>query len=97
MMYGQKVTGKKAQALVQKGAMLIDVRNPVAFRDGTIPGAVNMSLRQLSQLLPKPKDTTLVLFGEDENDPTLKSALNYISQYGFSKVYSLGSKENWEK
>lgn len=97
MMYGQKVAGKKAQALVDKGAMLIDVRNPVAYRDGTLPGAVNMSLRQLSQLATKPKTTPVVVFGDSDDDPTLKSALNYIVLYGFSKVYSLGSKENWEK
>lgn len=97
MMYGQKVVGKKAQTLVSKGALLIDVRSPVAFRDGTLPGAVNMSLRQLSQLINKPKNTPIVVFGEGDDDPTLKSALNYISQYGFSKVYSLGSKENWDR
>lgn len=97
MMYGQKVNGKKAQTLVGKGAMLIDVRNPVAFRDGTLPGAVNMSLRQLSQLAAKPKTTPIVVFGEGGDDPTLKSALNYIVQYGFSKVYYLESKESWGK
>lgn len=97
MMYGQKIAGKKARSLIDKGAVLVDVRNPVAFRDGTLPGAQNLSLRQLSQLLKYPKNTSLILFGEDEDDPTLKSALNYISQYGFSNVYSLGTKDNWEK
>lgn len=97
MVVGQKVTGKKARTLVEKGAILIDLRNPVAFRDGTIPGAINLSLRQLSQLTTKPKTTPVVLFGENDDDPTLKSAINYVNLYGFDKVYSLGTKENWDK
>lgn len=97
MVYGQKVVGKKAQKLVQKGALLIDVRSPVAFRDGTLPGAVNMSLRQLSQLATKAKTTPVIVFGDSDDDPTLKSALNYIELYGFNAVYSLGAKDNWEK
>lgn len=96
-MIGQKVTGKKAKTLVDKGAVLVDVRSPVAYRDGTLPGAINLSLRQLSQLTSKPKNTPIVLFGESDDDPTLKSALNYVNLYGFDKVYSLGTKENWEK
>lgn len=96
-MIGQKVNGKKAKTLVDKGAVLVDVRNPVAYRDGTLPGAINLSLRQLSQLSSKPKTTPIVLFGDSDDDPTLKSAINYVNLYGFDKVYSLGTKENWEK
>lgn len=96
-MIGQKVTGKKAKNLIDKGAILVDVRSPVAFRDGTLPGAINLSLRQLSQLNSKPKNTPIVLFGDSDDDPTLKSAINYVNLYGFDKVYSLGTKENWEK
>lgn len=96
-MIGQKVTGKKAKTLVDKGAVLVDVRSPVAFRDGTLPGAINLSLRQLSQLSSKPKNTPIVLFGDSDDDPTLKSAINYVNLYGFDKVYSLGTKEDWDK
>lgn len=96
-MIGQKVIGTKAKTLVDKGAVLVDVRGPVAYRDGTLPGAINLSLRQLSQLTSNPKHTPIVLFGDSEDDPTLKAAINYVSLYGFDKVYSLGTKENWEK
>lgn len=96
-MIGQKVMGKKAKSLVGKGAVLVDVRSPVAFRDGTLPGAINLSLRQLSQLTSTPKTTPIVLFGDSDDDPTLTSAINYVNLYGFDKVYSLGTKENWEK
>lgn len=95
-MVGQKISGSKAKKLVDKGAVLVDVRNPVAYRDGSLPGAINLSLRQLSQLAPKPKNIPIVLFGDSDDDPTLKSAINYVSLYGFDKVYSLGTKENWD-
>jgi rhodanese-related sulfurtransferase len=97
MANGQLITGKKAQSLVSKGAVLVDVRDPVAFRDGTLPNAVNMSLRQLSQLQKYPKTTAVVVFG-DKNDPaTLNSALNYLTLYGFTNTFSLGTTDQWYK
>lgn len=95
--YATTVAGRRAQKLVEKGAMLIDVRSPVSYRDGTIPGAVNMSLRQISLLTREPKNRSLIFFGESDHDDTLKAAINYAFQYGFMNVYSLGSRENWDK
>lgn len=97
MMTGNKIIGKKAQSLVEKGAKLIDVRNPVAFRDGTIPGAQNVSLRQVSTLFKLPKNTKIIFFGDTNEDDNLKSVINYMVQAGFDQVYSLGAKDNWNK
>jgi len=96
-MFGQKINGKRAQKLLENGAKLYDVRDAVAFRDGTLPGAVNLPLRQVSTLMKLPKDTKLILFGASNDDENLKHILNYISQFGFTEVYSLGAKENWDK
>lgn len=94
----RNITGKKAKKLADtKGAVIVDVRDPVAFRDGSLPNAINMSLRQLSQLQVHPKTTPIVLVGQDHTDPTLKAALNYVELYGFRQVFSLGSIENWNK
>lgn len=92
-----KINGKRAQKLVEKGALLVDVRSPVSFRDGTIPGAINLSLRQISSLVREPKKRVLIFFGESETDDTLKAAVNYAMQFGFEQVFSLGSKDNWDK
>lgn len=97
MMEGQRVNGKKARTLVDGGAKLVDMRNAVAFRDGTLPGAVNMSLRQISTLINLPKETKIVFFGETNEDENLKAAVNYAVQFGFMNVYTLGSKENWDR
>jgi len=88
---------KKAQNLVSKGAMLIDVRDAVAYRDGTIPGAVHMPLRRISELIKHPKSTCVILFGVSNDDENLVAAVNYVRQFGFDKVYSLGAKDNWSK
>lgn len=94
----RNITGIKAKKLHStKGAVIVDVRDPVAFRDGTLPDAINLSLRQLSQLQAHPRTTPIILVGEGHTDPTLKAAINYIELYGFDKVFSLGSIDNWNK
>ena len=93
----QRISGKRAKKLVDKGAILIDVRSPVDFRDGSIPGAINLSLRQISQLVREPRTKTLIFFSNSETDDDLKSATNYATQMGFTQVFSLGTKENWDK
>lgn len=93
-----KTIGKnKALHLLDKGAKLFDVRDPVSFRDGTITGASNLSLRNVSTLMKLPKNTKLIFFGTTDDDENLKAIINYVLQFGFTEVYSLGSKENWDK
>lgn len=96
-MLGQKINGKRAQKLIEKGAKLYDVRSPVAFRDGTLPGAINLALRQVSTLISLPKTTKLIFFGETNDDENLKHIINYATQFGFADVYSLGAKDNWDR
>lgn len=87
MLMGKKISLSKADQLVNKGAKLYDVRDPVSFRDGTLSGAVNMSLRQISQLQKMPKNQELIFFGTGDDDTTLQMVLNYVHQFGFTKVY----------
>lgn len=87
-----QISGKKAKKLVDGGAILIDVRTPVQFRDGTLPGAINLTSRQLSSLLKYPKTTKLVFFGDDT-----AISVTYACSLGFTDVYDLGALENWDK
>jgi rhodanese-related sulfurtransferase len=89
------ITGKKAKKLVDGGALLFDVRSPVQFRDGSIPGAANISPRQASSLMKHPKATKLVFFGESDDDDAIQTMVNYASQLGFLNVYTFGSIDNW--
>jgi len=89
------ITGKKARQLVDKGALLIDVRTPVLFRDGTLPGAINISARQVSELLKYPKNKKMVFFGDDNTATDV--IVNYVTGLGFTDVFSFGLMENWNK
>lgn len=93
MPLGHTISSKKAKQLADKGAVLIDVRDPVSFRDGTIPGAANMSLRQLPIIAKHPKTTTIVVIGSEQDPATLNAALNYLTNFGFGKVHVVTSIE----
>ena len=97
MFAGTKISGKKAKKLVSKGAVLIDVRDPVSFRDGSLPGAINLSLRQIINVRAYPITTSIVIFGATSNDPTLSSALSYIEQFGYTKLFTIGGIDEWNK
>jgi len=90
-----KITGKKAKKLVEKGAILLDARSPVAFRDGTLPGAVNISTRQISMLGKYPKTTKLVFFGDDQQ--SVSTMLNYAFNMGFTDAFTFGNIDEWDK
>ena len=48
---------------VEEGAYLLDVRSPVEFEDGSIPGAVNIPLDMLrARLAELPDDRTILIF-----------------------------------
>lgn len=90
-----RINAVKAKKLVDKGALLFDVRNPVAFRNGSLPGAVNINARTVSSLLKHPKNTKLVFFGDSDDDGTINTIINYATQMGFQDVYTFGAMENW--
>lgn len=95
MFAGQKISGSKARKLVESGALLFDTRDPVSFRNGSLPNAKNLPLRQVSTLLKHPKNTKMVFFGDSNTDSDLMSIVNYAIQYGFTQVYTMGSIHNW--
>jgi rhodanese-related sulfurtransferase len=44
----REVTVDQAAALIEAGAALIDVREPAEFRNGHLPGAVNIPMGQVA-------------------------------------------------
>lgn len=86
---------KTKDLLAVNGAMIFDVRDPVSFRDVSIPGSINITLRQISTLVKYPKTTTMIFVGSPTDESTVSSAMGYVQQLGFTKVFSLGNIENW--
>lgn len=84
-----KFIGKaRADDLVEKGAVLIDMRSPVDYRDGHIEGAINLPLRNfVNHIMSLPKDKTILVYGKTEFDVDLKQGYNYAYNMGFSKLF----------
>lgn len=84
----KKVNKKRALALVGKGAMLVDMRSPVDFRDGSVPGAQNLPLKNfLNKIVGMNRKQKFVLFARDIEDADMKNAANYAEQLGFEELF----------
>lgn len=94
---GSTITGKRARKLAEKGAVVVDVRNAVAFRDKSIPQSINMSLRQLGQLQKHVRTTPIIVVGDKDDKATLNAAVNYITLYGFTMVCTVPDFDSWDK
>lgn len=69
--------------------LIIDVREPLEYRLGHVPGAINIPPAAIMAGLPKqlediPKDTELVLYcvsGSRSN-----TSMHFLKQYGFTNL-----------
>ena len=95
----QFISGKKAKGLIaSKNALLIDTRDAFVFSKGSLPGAKNLSLRNLTNELmvqSKKKKVPIILFS-NENDEDMPVAVKYAENYGFD-VFVLKNMAEWEK
>lgn len=77
----KKITKEKVASLLAKNAKLVDIRSPVAFRDGTVAGAVNMPLKNfLNYLLGLKPTEKVVIFSDTYNNDDLRSIEAYANQ-----------------
>lgn len=75
---------KEAKTLLDHGAILVDVRSPLEYAEGSIKGAINMPLEEL--------DKNIKTFGEQ---PVLLFCRSgFRSHIALEKLKSLGIKEN---
>jgi rhodanese-related sulfurtransferase len=82
------ITKRKFDELVKKGAMVIDMRSPVAYRDGSIPGAVNLPLKPfLNKLIGIDKKKKIIIFGTNLDLNDLKTAYQYASKLGYENIF----------
>ncbi len=88
-MMGKKINNNYAGKLIAKGAILIDVRDPVSFRDGTLPGAINITTCNVSRLMTWDKNSKLIFFGNSSQDSDLKTVLKYAHQLRFNNIFYL--------
>lgn len=85
----KRISKEKATQLISKGATLVDMRSPVSFRDGHIQGAVNLPLKNFTNMLMATpnKEAKFVLYGHTTQDADILHGMNYAEQLGFSNMY----------
>lgn len=83
------VTKERAVKLIEKGAIVVDMRSPVSFRDGHVSGAVNLPLKKFTNLLMATPDRkkTIIVYGVTTTDEDIVHGLKYADQLGFSNIY----------
>ena len=87
-----QVRQKTALDLLQRGAMVIDVRSPAEFQSGHLPAAVNIPAhdiaRHIGQQAPR-KDQPLLLHCLSGTRSGM--ATRTLKRMGYTKVFNLGS------
>lgn len=86
------VSADIARKHLTQGALVIDVRSTEEFRNGHVPGAVNIPLGELRESLPRRV--------QDKNQPLLVHCLSggrsaiakqQLKGMGYANVFNLGS------
>lgn len=85
----RKINKQRATQLIKKGAVLVDMRSPVAFRDGHVSGAINQTLKAFLNYLVATKDkkTNIIIYSNGVDLGDVEYATKYADQLSFSNVY----------
>lgn len=79
-------------ALIEKGAIVVDVRTPEEFAEGHLDNAVNFPLSSLDQYVQDlDKDTPLVLYCRSGRRSG--AAHQYLVKQGFTNLHNAGGFE----
>ncbi len=74
--------------------VLLDVRTPQEFASGHIPGAINISIDELTGRLSEvPQDKPVVLYCRSGNRSN--QAAQILDRAGYTQIYDLGGIINW--
>lgn len=93
------IDADQAEALMAKGAMVLDVREPAEFDMGHLPEAVHIPRGLLEFMVgnhPKLQDTaqTMVVYCKNGGRSTL--ATDLLQKMGFNDIHMLaGGFDNW--
>ena len=92
---GKSAATVDARALVEAGAVLLDVRSPEEFAAGHIPGATNLPVQQLSERTAElgPKQRPLVVYCR--SGARSAQAASLLREAGFARVHDMGAMRNW--
>lgn len=86
-------TAAEARRLVERGALLVDVRSPAEFAERSIPGSRNIPVEDLKKRMSElPKGKPLVVYCH--TGVRAGFAVQILRKAGY-RVYNLGSIGRW--
>jgi phage shock protein E len=82
-------TATSPRALVESGALLLDVRTPAEFAEKHLPGAVNIPVQELEQRVAEvgAKDRPVVLYCRTGNRSA--RAARMLKEAGYTSVHDI--------
>lgn len=84
-----EINFEQLKTMVSKGAILIDVRSPQEFKEGHLPGAINIpeyEIRKVKNEMPKLNQQIVVYC---QYGGRSREAYNMLRKMGYTNVYSL--------
>ncbi|NVJ49657.1 MAG: thiosulfate sulfurtransferase GlpE [Gammaproteobacteria bacterium] len=92
----KRISIATAQEMLQSAATVADIRDPAAFANGHIAGAVNLNNENLADFIATaPTDIPLLVFCYHGNSS--QPAAQYLAEQGFQEVYSVdGGMAAWQ-
>ena len=90
-----RVSSSDARALVENGALLVDVRSEGEYADGGIEGSINIPIQELASRMDElgDKNREIVVYCQSGGRSAMAKRL--LESNGFSKVHDLGSIDRW--
>lgn len=87
------------EKIINEGAIVVDVRSEDEYNQNHIGGAILLSLDNISydsvSAIIDSKDTPIIVYCRSGNRSS--QALVKLEALGYTKVYDLGSIDNWEE
>jgi len=89
------VDGATAQRLQARGVTVLDVRTPMEFEAGHVPGAVNIPYDQVAARIAElgPRDRPVLLYCRTGRRSGIAAA--ELARLGFTAVYDFRSISDW--
>ena len=86
--------GSSLKQVLQKGAVIIDVRTAQEFDQGKLPGSINIPVDRISINLQRIRDMNKPIILVCSSGIRSRTATQLLRQKGMKQVYNGG---NWEK
>ena len=90
-----RVPSSDAHALVEGGALLVDVRSEGEYATGGIEGSINIPIQELASRMDElgDKNGEIVVYCQSGGRSAMAKRL--LESNGFSKVHDLGGIDRW--